>query len=298
LYHCSAGDHFLVQKELYGGTYELFTKHFPRFGIDVTYLTDMTAEAVRENLRDNTKLIFVETPSNPLLHIVDIAAVTSLAKEAGVPVAVDNTFATPYLTQPLKLGATYAVHSATKYIGGHGDTIGGILAGPAEAMEEIRSSTYKDLGATTAPFNAFLFLRGLKTLPLRMDRHSANAQQVAEFLASHEKVQTVYYPGLPDHPGHEIAQRQMRLFGGMVGFDVGSFEAAKKLLDGLEVCVQAVSLGDVLTLIEHPASTTHRAYPPDELADVGLSEGYVRISVGLEDPGDLIADLKAGLKRI
>ncbi|UCH79317.1 MAG: PLP-dependent transferase, partial [Candidatus Coatesbacteria bacterium] len=166
------------------------------------------------------------------------------------------------------------------------------------ALDEIRSGTYKDLGAATAPFNAFLFLRGLKTLPLRMDRHCSNAQQVAEFLAGHDKVQKVYYPGLPDHPGYEIAQRQMRLFGGMVGFDVGSFEAAKKFLDGLAVCVQAVSLGDVLTLIEHPASTTHHAYPADELADVGLSEGYVRISVGIEDAGDLINDIKEGLDRI
>lgn len=298
LYHCSAGDHFLVQKELYGGTYELFTKHFPRFGIDVTYLTDMTADAVGENIRDNTKLIFLETPSNPLLHIVDIAAVADVARKAGVPLAVDNTFGTPYLTQPIKLGATYAVHSATKYIGGHGDCIGGMVAGPREAMDEMRGSTYKDLGATTSPFNAFLFLRGLKTLPLRMDRHCANAQKVAEFLAEHDKVKKVYYPGLPSHPGHELARKQMRLFGGMVGFDVANFGDAKKLLDGLNVCVQAVSLGDVMTLIEHPASTTHHGYPKEELADVGLSEGYIRISVGLEDPGDLIDDLAAGLDRI
>ncbi len=173
-----------------------------------------------------------------------------------------------------------------------------MLAGPAEAMDAIRASTYKDLGATTSPFNAFLFLRGLKTLPLRMDRHCANAQKVAEFLAGHDKVQKVYYPGLPTHPGHELAERQMRLFGGMVGFDVAGFDAAKKLLDGLEVCVQAVSLGDVLTLIEHPASTTHHGYPEEDLADVGLTEGYVRISVGIEDAGDLIDDLAAGLERI
>ncbi len=298
LFHCSAGDHFLVQKELYGGTYELFTKHFPRLGVDVTYLTEMTTDAVRANVRDNTKLIFLETPSNPLLHIVDIAAVADIARKAGVPLAVDNTFATPYLTQPVKLGATYAVHSATKYIGGHGDCIGGMLAGPAEAMDAIRASTYKDLGATTSPFNAFLFLRGLKTLPLRVDRHCANAQKIAEFLAGHEKVRRVYYPGLSTHPGHELAKRQMRLFGGMVGFEVGSFDAAKKLLDGLEICVQAVSLGDVITLIEHPASTTHHGYAEEDLADVGLTEGYVRISVGLEDPGDLIDDLAAGLERI
>ncbi len=298
LYHCSAGDHFLVQKELYGGTYELFTKHFPRLGIEITYLTEMTADAVRSNLRDNTKLIFMETPSNPLLHIVDIAAVAEIGDGAGVPVAIDNTFASPYLTQPIKLGATYAVHSATKYIGGHGDAIGGMLAGPAEAMDAIRASTYKDLGATTAPFNAFLFLRGLKTLPLRMDRHCANAQKVAEFLAGHEKALKVYYPGLPTHPGHELAERQMRLFGGMVGFEVAGFDDAKKLLDGLKLCVQAVSLGDVMTLIEHPASTTHHGYPEEELAEVGLTEGYIRISVGLEDPGDLINDLAAGLDRI
>lgn len=298
LYHCSAGDHFLVQKELYGGTYELFTKHFPRLGIEITYLTEMTADAVRSNLRDNTKLIFMETPSNPLLHIVDIAAVAEIGDGAGVPVAIDNTFASPYLTQPIKLGATYAVHSATKYIGGHGDAIGGMLAGSAEAMDAIRASTYKDLGATTAPFNAFLFLRGLKTLPLRMDRHCANAQKVAEFLAGHEKALKVYYPGLPTHPGHELAERQMRLFGGMVGFEVAGFDDAKKLLDGLKLCVQAVSLGDVMTLIEHPASTTHHGYPEEELAEVGLTEGYIRISVGLEDPGDLINDLGAGLDRI
>lgn len=298
LYHCSAGDHFLVQKELYGGTYELFTKHFPRLGIDVTYLTEVTADAVRANVRENTKLIFLETPSNPLLNVFDVAGIADVGRKAGVPVAVDNTFATPYLTQPIKLGATYAVHSATKYIGGHGDSIGGMLAGPAEAMDAIRTSTYKDLGATTSPFNAFLFLRGLKTLPLRMDRHCANAQKVAEFLAGHDKIRKVYYPGLPTHPGHELAKRQMRLFGGMVGFDVAGFDAAKRLLDGLEVCVQAVSLGDVLTLIEHPASTTHHGYPEEELADVGLTEGYVRISVGIEDAGDLIDDLAAGLERI
>jgi methionine-gamma-lyase len=298
LYHCSAGDHFLVQKELYGGTYELFTNHLPRLGIDVTYLTDMTAEAIGENLRDDTKLIFLETPSNPLLHIVDIAAVAGMAREKGVPLAVDNTFATPYLTQPIKLGATFAVHSATKYIGGHGDCIGGMVAGPAGAMEEMRASTYKDLGATTSPFNAFLFLRGLKTLPLRVDRHCASAGKIAAFLAGQDKVQKVYYPGLPSHPGHELAAKQMRLFGGMLGFELGTFDAAKKFLDGLELCVQAVSLGDVITLIEHPASTTHHAYPKEELAEVGLSEGYVRLSVGLEDPDDLIADLAAGLKRI
>lgn len=298
LYHCSAGDHFLVQKELYGGTYELFTKHFPRLGIEITYLTDMTADAVREHIRDNTKLIFLETPSNPLLHIVDIEAVAGIAREAGVPLAVDNTFATSYLTQPIKLGATFAVHSATKYIGGHGDCIGGIVTGPREAIDGMRASTYKDLGATTSPFNAFLFLRGLKTLPLRVDRHCATAGRIAEFLAAHDKVKKVYYPGLSDHPGHELARKQMRLFGGMVGFEVAGFDDAKKFLDSLQLCVQAVSLGDVITLIEHPASTTHHAYPKEELGDVGLSEGYIRISVGLEDADDLIDDIAEGLKKI
>lgn len=298
LYHCSAGDHLLVQKELYGGTYEMFTKHFPRFGIDVTYLRDFTAEAVKAHIKPNTKLVFSETPANPLLSIVDIAAVAAVARDAGIPLAVDNTFATPYLTRPLELGATYAVHSATKYIGGHGDAIGGMVAGPADAIAAIKGSTYKDLGATTSPFNAFLFLRGLKTLPLRMDRHCASAQEIAEYLAGHSKIKKVWYPGLKNHPGHDIACKQMRMFGGMVGFEVGDFDKAKKLLDSLKVCVQAVSLGDVITLIEHPASTTHHGYSHDALTEVGLSEGYIRLSVGLEAPKDIIADLEQGLARI
>lgn len=298
LHYCSAGDHLLVQKELYGGTYELFTKHFPRLGIEVTFLTEMTPELARKHIKKNTKLVFVETPSNPLLHIVDIAAVAAVCREAGVPLAVDNTFATPYLTQPIKLGATFAVHSATKYIGGHGDAIGGLVAGPADVLAAIRSGTYKDLGATTSPFNAFLFLRGLKTLPLRMDRHCSSAARIAEFLATHKKVKRVYYPGLQNHPGHDVAKKQMRLFGGMVGFELAGLEEAKRFLDALELCVQAVSLGDVLTLIEHPATTTHHGYPPEALAEVGLSEGYVRLSVGLEDAGDLIRDLGQGLDRV
>lgn len=298
LHYCSAGDHLLVQKELYGGTYELFTKHFPRLGIEVTFLTEMTPELARKHIKKNTKLVFVETPSNPLLHIVDIAAVAAVCREAGVPLAVDNTFATPYLTQPIKLGATFAVHSATKYIGGHGDAIGGLVAGPADVLAAIRSGTYKDLGATTSPFNAFLFLRGLKTLPLRMDRHCSSAARIAEFLAGHKKVKRVYYPGLQNHPGHDVAKKQMRLFGGMVGFELAGLEEAKRFLDALELCVQAVSLGDVLTLIEHPATTTHHGYPPEALAEVGLSEGYVRLSVGLEDAGDLIRDLGQGLDRV
>ena len=298
LHHCAAGDHLLVQQELYGGTYEFFTKYLPRFGVDVTYLKAMTAAAVRENVRPNTKLVFAESPSNPLLSIVDVAAVAAAARDAGVPLAVDNTFATPYLTQPIKLGATYAVHSATKYIGGHGDCMGGMVVGPADGIAAMRAGTYKDLGATTSPFNAFLFLRGLKTLPLRMDRHCANAARVAAFLAGHAKVRKVYYPGLPGHAGHDVARRQMRLFGGMVGFELGTFDEAKRLLDGLEVCVQAVSLGDVLTLVEHPASTTHHGYAPAALAEVGLSAAYVRMSVGLEDAGDLVADLEQGLARV
>jgi methionine-gamma-lyase len=298
LFHCSAGDNLLVQKELYGGTYEMFTKHFPRFGIDVTYLPTLTPEAVKSHIKPNTKLIFSESPSNPLLSIVDIAALAKVARAAGIPLAVDNTFATPYLTRPIELGATYAVHSATKYIGGHGDAIGGMVAGPAEAIAAIKGSTYKDLGATTSPFNAFLFLRGLKTLPLRMDRHCASAQRIAEFLAGHAKVKRVWYPGLKGHPGHDIACRQMRLFGGMVGFEVADFATAKLFLNSLHICIQAVSLGDVITLIEHPASTTHHGYSHEALVEVGLTEGYVRLSVGLEAPEDIIADLEQGLARI
>ena len=295
LHHCGAGDHLLCQKELYGGTYEVFTKHLPRWGVHVEFVADPSPEAFRARLRPQTRLVLVETISNPLLNVCDVEGIAAVAREAGVPLAVDNTFATPYLLQPIKLGATYAVHSTTKYVGGHGDCIGGAVAGPAGEIAAIRSGTYKDLGATTSPFNAFLFLRGLKTLPLRMDRHCANAQKVAAFLAGQPSVRKVYYPGLPQHPGHDLAKKLLRLYGGMVGFDLGDAGKAKRFLDALRLCVQAVSLGDVMTLIEHPASTTHRGYSPEALRDVGLTEGYVRLSVGLEDPGDIIKDLEPGL---
>jgi methionine-gamma-lyase len=212
---------------------------------------------------------------------------------------VDNTFATPCLQRPLELGADFVLHSCTKYIGGHGDAIGGAIVGSEEAIADMRMSTYKDFGANPSPFNSYLFLRGLKTLPLRMEKHCANAAKIAQFLSDHPKVGEVYYPGLADHPQHDLAAKQMNgRFGGMIGFEVPDFDAACRMLDSLEVCVLAVSLGDVITLIEHPASTTHSSYSPEELEAIDLSNGYIRISVGIEDADDLIADLDKGLNKI
>jgi methionine-gamma-lyase len=297
LQYAGAGDHVVSVETLYGGTYDLFANRLPCLGVEVEFV-DEKPEAFADAIRDDTKLLYLETPTNPLLAVVDIAAVAGVAKDAGIPLVVDNTFATPYLQQPLALGADVVVHSGTKYIGGHGDAIGGFIVGPEDVINDMRAGIYKDFGAAPSPFNSFLFLRGLKTLPLRMDRHCENAGRIAEFLDGHPKVNKVYYPGLPDHPGHETAKKQMRGFGGMLGFEVADFNTACKFLDSLEVCVQAVSLGDVVTLIEHPASTTHHAYSPEELAEIGLAQGYIRLSVGIEDADDLIADLEAGLSEI
>jgi len=297
LHYAGAGDHVVSVETLYGGTYDLFANRMPYLGVEVEFV-DEDPKAFADAIRDETKLLYLETPTNPLLAVVDIAAVAEIAKDAGIPLVVDNTFATPYLQQPLELGADVVVHSGTKYIGGHGDAIGGFIVGPKSIINDIRAAIYKDFGSAPSPFNSFLFLRGLKTLPLRMDKHCDNAERIVEFLDGHPKVNKVYYPGLPNHPGHETAKKQMLRFGGMLGFEVADFDTACRFLDTLNVCVQAVSLGDVITLIEHPASTTHHAYSPEELAAIGLNQGYIRISVGIEDADDLIADLDAGLSKI
>lgn len=299
MHHCGAGDHLLTQGTLYGGTHDLFKNQYHRYGIKVdTVRADDTA-AFAEKIGPDTKLIFVETPANPTLTIVDIEAIAEIAHKAGVPLVVDNTFATPCLQHPLELGADFVLHSCTKYIGGHGDAVGGAIVGSEEAIADIRGSTYKDFGANPSPFNAYLFIRGLKTLSVRVERHCKNAAKIAQFLDGHPKVEKVYYPGLPQHPGHELAAKQMNgRFGGMIGFEVPDFDAACRMLDSLELCIMAVSLGDAITLIEHPASTTHSSYSPEDLEAIGLKNGYIRISVGIEDADDLIADLEQGLSKI
>jgi len=238
----------------------------------------------------------LETPSNPLLHLVDIGATSAAARAAGVPVAFDNTFCTPYLQRPLEWGATFVVHSATKYFGGH-DAVGGVLVGPADTLKRIRHTIYKDLGAAPAPWVSYLFIRGLKTMPLRLDRHCGTAAALARRLAEHPKVRRTYYPGLPDHPGHALARKQMRQFGGIVAFELADGRAAERFIAALRLCVFAVSLGDPLTLVQHPPGVTHGVFDAEKAAGAGMGPGFIRIATGLEDTDDILTDVADALAK-
>ena len=291
------GDEIVASDTLYGCTFALLNHGISKFGVKA-HLVDMTdMDALKAALNEKTKVVYLETPCNPTLKIVDIAAVAKVAHEynADIKVVVDNTFCTPYLQRPLELGADVVVHSATKYLNGHGDVIAGVIVGKADFITQCRMFGLKDMtGAVMSPFNAFLMARGMKTLDIRMERHCANAQKVAEFLESHPAVAKVYYPGLESFEGHEIAKRQMKLPGGMISIELkASREATAAALNKLELCTIAVSLGDAETLVEHPATMTHSTYTAEELKASGISEGLVRISIGLEDPEDIIADFKA-----
>ena len=292
------GDHVLASDTLYGCTFALLMHGLTKFGIEVTLVDMSDLDAVRKALRKNTRVVYLETPANPTLKLIDIKAVSTLAHEASnAMVMVDNTFCTPYIQQPLTLGADVVLHSATKYLNGHGDVIAGAVCGTTDFITQVRLVGIKDMtGSVLSPFDAFLLARGMKTLQLRMERHSASAQKVAEFLAQHPAVAKVNYPGLASFPQYELANKQMRLPGGMISFELqGGFEAGKALLNHVELCRLAVSLGDAETLIEHAASMTHSTYTKEELAEAGISEGLVRLSVGLEDPEDIIADLTQAL---
>ena len=294
-----SGDNVISDDTIYGGTYSQFTQVLSRLGISVTFLDATNLPKVEDTIKENTKLIFTETPANPTLKIIDIARCAEIAHKHKISLVVDNTFATPCLQRPIEFGADIVVHSLTKYLGGHGDLIGGVTVGGEEFIGELKANTAGNLGATISPFNAWLTLRGLKTLSIRMERHSTNAMEIAEFLQSHPKVEKVYYPGLRSHPGHELAKRQMNGFGGMLGFDVkGDREAGKILMDAVKLCTLAVSLGDADTLIEHPASMTHSTYSEEECSKVGIKPGFVRISVGIENAKDIIADLDQALRAI
>lgn len=293
----SPGDELIADKTLYGCTYALLHEGLARFGITITHvdLTDMAA--LDAALSEKTRIVYFETPANPNMRLVDIAGVSARARATGALTIVDNTYATPYLTRPLALGADLVVHSATKYLGGHGDVIAGIAAGSAELIGELRLKGLKDItGSVMNPFAAMLVLRGLKTLPLRMDRHCASALTIARWLDAHPAVETVYYPGLESDPFHALAKRQMAQFGGMIAFELKSgFEGGMDFIRKLELIHCAVSLGDAETLVQHPASMTHSTYAPEDRARHGISEGLVRLSVGLEAPEDLIADLAVAL---
>ncbi len=293
-----SGDKIVSDNTIYGGTFALFKNIFPRLGIDFAFVDATNIDELSSAIRKETKLIFVETPANPTLKIIDIAKCVDIAHRNSIPLCVDNTFATPYLQRPVEFGADMVVHSLTKYFGGHGDIIGGAVVGRQDFIKELWDNA-KEIGGANSPFNAWLVLRGLKTLAVRMDRHCANAMEIAEFLSKHDKIEQVYYPGLPTHPGHEVAKKQMNKFGGMLGFDVrGGKEAGKKLMNSVKICTLAVSLGDVDTLIEHPASMTHSTYCDEDLKECGIRPGFVRISVGIEKVHDLIEDLDQALIKI
>lgn len=290
------GDEIVYLPPLYGGTEGYFLETLTRFGVRVRDAGSV--ENLPNMVSTATKLIYLETPTNPTLRIYDLAAVARIAKTKGVLSVVDNTFATPYLTRPLEHGIDVVLHSATKYIGGHGDCLAGVLAGPKELMEAVRAEGLRHIGATLGAFEGYLMLRGLKTLPLRMEAHCEGAARVAEYLSGHPAVQRVHYPGLRTHPGHEVAKRQMQGFGGLVSIELASKQAAAVFLDGLKLFTQAVSLGDVESLATHPASTTHQLLPPEIRELHGVTDTLVRLSVGIEDPQDLIADLEQALNQI
>ena len=298
----AAGKHILADATLYGCTFALLNHGMTRYGVEVDFIDTSDLEAVRAHLKPNTCAVYLETPANPNLKITDIAAVAKVAHtyNKDIKVVCDNTFASPALQNPLRLGADVVVHSATKYLNGHGDVIAGFVVGSAEFCSEVRMFGLKDMtGAVMDPFCSFLILRGLKTLEIRMQKHCANAKAIAEFLDSHPMVEKVYYPGLKSHEGHDIAARQMADFGGMMSFEVkGGRAAGAKLVNSLHLVTVAVSLGDAETLIEHPASMTHSTYTEEELAASGIAAGLIRLSVGLENAEDIIADLKQALDQL
>ena len=295
------GDHIVAGKTLYGCTFALLSHELPQFGVEVSFVDPSDLDAVRAAVKDNTKVIYIETPANPNLAITDIQGVSKIAHEKDdCIVIVDNTFCTPYIQRPLELGADVVVHSATKYLNGHGDVLAGFVVGTKEYMQKVRLVGIKDLtGSNMSPFDAFLIARGLKTLELRMERHSSNAMKVAEFLEGHEGVEKVYYPGLKSFPQYELAKSQMSLPGGMISFEVrGGIEEGRILMNSVRLAKLAVSLGDAETLIQHPASMTHSPYTPEERLESGISDNLVRLSVGLENVEDIIEDLRLALDLI
>ena len=296
---CRSGENFVSSRTVYGGTHALYLKVMPRINIGVTEVEATDLNKIEEAIDDKTRFIFIETPANPTIEVIDIRGCAKIARRKGIKLVVDNTFATPYLQKPLKLGADIVVHSATKYIGGHGDTVAGLAIGPKDIMTEMRKGVLQDIGAIISPFNAWLLLRGLKTLPVRMDRHIENAMRVAQYLAFHPRVEKVWYPGLRTHPQHELAKTQMSDFGAMIAFEIkGGLEEGKRLMDALKLCTLAVSLGDCDTLVVHPASTTHSTYSPEDLEATGIKPNLIRISVGIENVDDIIEDLSQALKKM
>jgi cystathionine beta-lyase/cystathionine gamma-synthase len=292
------GDHVVVSEAVYGGVYRLSTQLLVQFGLEFSFVDTSSQEKLAAALRPNTRMIYIETPTNPTMRITDIAATAKLANERRVTLVVDNTFLSPYLQRPIELGAHIVVHSMTKYLNGHSDATGGAVILTRERDAEKIYFIQRSAGAGLAPMDCFLVSRGIKTLAVRMMQHNANGIAVAKFLDTHPKVRKVYYPGLPEHPQHELARRQQRGPGAMLSFDLGSLEAARRLLDHVKLCSLAESLGGVETLISHPALMTHASIPAEVRQRIGITDGLVRISVGIEDVEDLIADLERALEQV
>jgi len=294
-----SGENIVSSDTVYGGTHDLYTEMLSRIDIEVREVSALRPKNIAEAIDGKTRMVLIETPANPTLSIIDIHECAKICKMHGIPLVVDNTFATPFYQRPVEHGADIVVHSATKYIGGHGDTVGGIIVGSEDFIEEAKNRVVKDLGGIISPFNAWLLLRGLKTLPVRMERHSENGMQIAQYLEGHPKVEMVWYPGLRSHPQHELAVEQQSGFGGMIAFEVrGGKKAGEILLNSVRLIILSVSLGDVDTLIEHPASMTHSTYSEGDLKKIGVTGGFIRLSVGLEDVDDLIDDLSRAFKKI
>ena len=293
----SPGDELIVDKTLYGCTFAFMQHGLAKWGVTITHVDMTNIENLREAVSEKTRVVYFETPANPNMRLVDIAAASEIARSVNATVVVDNTYATPYLTRPIELGADIVLHSATKYLGGHGDVVAGLVVGTAEQIADIRLVGMKDMtGAVMAPFNAMLILRGLKTLALRLDRHVQSAITVAEWLESHPAIESVYFPGLKSFPQHELAERQMDKPGAMIAFElVEGHDAGIALMNNLNLIQRAVSLGDAESLIQHPASMTHSTYTPEERAAHNITEGLVRLSVGLEEVEDILADLAQAL---
>jgi len=289
------GDHVVYMEDVYGGTFRLFDKVLKRFGMTFTAVDASDVDQVEAAMTDKTRMVWLESPTNPLLRVVDIDAVSEVAHSRGAMVCVDNTFATPYLQQPLHLGADVVVHSSTKYIGGHSDVVGGAMMTNSDELEKQLRFHQNAVGAVPSPFDCWLLLRGVKTLALRVERQSENALEIASALARHKAVKRVFYPGLDAHPNRAIAGRQMRMFGGMVSFEVADEATAFRTLERLKIFALAESLGAVESLAEHPARMTHASIPASERQRAGVGDGLIRLSVGVEDVADLIADLENAL---
>ncbi len=294
----SSGDHVVCGEGVYGGTFRLFDRVISRFGIEFTFVDSSDLDAIRDAIRPNTKMVHVETPTNPMMRLTDLAAAAGIAHEAGAWFSVDNTFASPYNQRPLELGADLVIHSTTKYLNGHSDMVGGLVLTSSEEIHERLRFLQNAAGAVPGPWDCWLALRGTKTLHLRMAAHNANGQRIAEWLEAHPRIERVYYPGLPSHPQHELARRQMKGFTGMISVETGSLERARALVNHTRLFALAESLGGVESLIGHPAMMTHASVPVDRRQAMGLSDGLVRLSCGVEDTEDLIADLDQALAAV